>query len=294
MTVNTSYITYTVTSSITNVSVTSSYPVSTVITVERGQPGVGIPPNGSTGFVLAKNTAGAYDASWKDAKPLVLPSGGLTNQRLVKKSDVDYDVEWKTQTIAGAGNDKSIQFNDAGMMAGNDNLKFDKNTNSLIVGIPDVLPDNPLAIGRATQGWLQANIHNTSEHAEASADWVATSDNGDDLSNYIDMGINSSIYSSEDYAYYGPNDAYITAEAQRIIINPSRAGSSVEFLIGGTDPENHVATVDDSGLIIDAGLDIKIGAVSVATVTNRPEIYYGTGSPPSGVGLADGTLFFKY
>jgi len=29
-------------------------------------------------------------------------------------------------------------------------------------------------------------------------------------------------------------------------------------------------------------------------LANRPEIFFGTGDPPSAVGLADGTLYFKY
>jgi hypothetical protein len=242
---------------------------------------------------LQKNSATSYDASWVD-KVTLLPDGGLTGQRLTKVSGTNYDVAWQSPVDTPGGVDKDVQFNDAGAMAGDDNFKYDKNTKSVIIGIPDTLPDNPLAIGRAVDGWLQANINNTNEGESASCDWVATADNGSDLANYIDMGINSSIYDSEDYPFYEPNDGYLQGEVPRILINPVRDGSTIEFLSGGADTEHHRATIDENGLTMVVGHDIKIGTESVALATNRPEIYSGTGSPPSAVGLADGTLFFKY
>jgi hypothetical protein len=37
-----------------------------------------------------------------------------------------------------------------------------------------------------------------------------------------------------------------------------------------------------------------VDGAPVAMAANRPLIFFGTGSPPSATGLADGTLFFKY
>jgi len=212
-----------------------------------------------------------------------VPVGGTTGQQLTKKTGTDYDTEWSSPQFP-VGVDKEVQFNDGGVIGAASDFKFDKNTKSVIIGLPDVLPDNPLALGRSVDGWLQANINNTEEGAIASSDWVATADNGSDLSNYVDMGIDSSIYDSEDYPEYGPNDAYIQAEAPRLLLNPNRAGSQILLLTGGSGPEHVRMTVDENGI-----------ALPEATpITNRPEIFYGTGSAPTAAGKADGTLFFKY
>jgi hypothetical protein len=224
-----------------------------------------------------------------------IPSGGTAGQYLKKTSDENYDMDWVTTPSPSAeGVDKDVQFNDAGNIAGNANFKFDKNSNTLSIGIPDALPDNPLALGKSIDSWVQANINNTCEGERASCDWVATADNGTDSTNYMDMGIDSSIYASDDYPFYEPNDGYIQGEVPRIIINPIRDGSSIEFVTGGSDTINHRATIDEDGLTMVAGHIIKIGTEEVAVVTNRPEVFYGTGDPPSATGLADGTLFFKY
>jgi hypothetical protein len=212
-----------------------------------------------------------------------VPPGGTDGQQLTKVGTEDFSTEWRAPQFP-VGVDKEVQFNDGGVIGAASDFKFDKNTKSVIIGIPDALPDNPLAIGRAVNGWLQANIQNTTEGPIASADWVATADNGSDLANYVDMGIDSSIYDSEDYPEYKPNDAYIQAEAPRLLINPNREGSQIVLLTGGSGPEHVRMTVDENGVTLPAATPI----------TNRPEIFFGTGSPPSATGLADGTLFFKY
>lgn len=216
-------------------------------------------------------------------------AGGEIGQKLQKKTAGDYDTEWVTDNVP-AGVDKEVQFNDGGVIGGESNFKYDKNTKSLILGIPESLPDNPLAIGRAINSWLQANIQNTTEGDNASCDWVATANNGDDSSNYADVGINSSVYDSDSYPFYAPNDAYLQAESPRIIINAIRDGSSIELLTGGSSSENLRASINESGIVVAPGHTIKIG-LSEQPI---PEIYYGTGSPPSAAGKPDGALFFKY
>jgi hypothetical protein len=213
-----------------------------------------------------------------------VPTGGLTGQRLVKKSDTAYDTEWAFLSATPAGNDKAIQFNDGGVMGGNDDLRFDKNTKALLIGISGALPENPLAIGRSVNSFLQANIQNTNEGAEASSDWVATADNGDNEAFYVDMGINSSVFDSEDFPLYEANDAYVLNDGGDLILNPMTPGKSIVMAVGGVEVETIVAEFAADGVTLPDGYGI----------TNRPEIFYGTGSPPSATGKADGTLFFKY
>jgi len=143
--------------------------------------------------------------------------------------------------------------------------------------------DNPLAMVGAVDTYFQAGIKNSSETTEASADWVATADNGDDSSHYIDMGINSSVYHVTGDVTE-ENDGYIDIEGGDLFLITETPGTEIPIVVGGTDTASRVAAFTESGLRMEAG----------KTITRRPEVYSGTGSAPSPVGLANDTLFFKY
>lgn len=177
-----------------------------------------------------------------------------------------------------AGVDKAIQFRDGDVTGGSSNFRYDKNTGSVIVGFPDLLTNNPLAIGGALNDFLQVTVQNTTEGDAASSDFVATADNGDDDNHYVDLGINSSVYAQEDYDATSANDSYLINKGGDLVIAAGTAGKKVKIAAGGTRQANIVATFGESGL----------------ELPNRPPIYYGTGSPPDPSGLPDGTLFFKY
>lgn len=53
-----------------------------------------IPPGGTTGQVLEKDSSGDYDVSWHSlVNPL--PTGGTVGQLMVKNSSTDYDIGWQ-------------------------------------------------------------------------------------------------------------------------------------------------------------------------------------------------------
>lgn len=193
-----------------------------------------------------------------------------------------------------AGADKQVQFNDAGKGGVDTNFKWDKNTKTLRIGIEDdaPLPNNPLAMVGAIDGYLQTNIRNTTEGALASSDYVATADNGTDESYYIDMGINSSVYDSPDYEAFKANDSYVIAEGGDLDLCSTK--DRIRLIVGGTMDEDVVGEVVPSGIALKAGSTVSVGGYPLASTTNRPEIFSGTGSPPDPAGLADGSLFFKY
>jgi hypothetical protein len=56
-----------------------------------------VPPGGTVGQMLAKNTATNYDTVWSDV-PKELPTGGAAGQVLAKNSATNYDVGWSTET----------------------------------------------------------------------------------------------------------------------------------------------------------------------------------------------------
>jgi hypothetical protein len=217
-----------------------------------------------------------------------VPAGGEQGQHLIKTSSAPYATQWADiPPSPPAGGDRQIQYNDAGTPAGDPLLVWDKLTKTLKVGVVgDVsLPNNPISSEGDVDTYLQINIRNASDGGPASSDYVATADNGDDLTNWVDMGIGSSKYDDPDnYPGYLPNEAYLQCEAPGLVIGTGRAGAPVKLMIGGTATENIVATITESGISMREG----------TTITNRPEIYYGTGDAPTVSGLLDGTLYIKY
>lgn len=187
--------------------------------------------------------------------------------------------------VIPTGVDKTIQYNDGGVLGADVNFRWNKNTNTLEIGAPveTVFPNNPAVFVGAVDGYYQLVVQNTQESAAASSDLVVTANNGSDTAKYLDAGINSSVYSvvGDDT---GANDSYLLANGGNLCIGTETTAKDIKIYAGGTSASEKVLSVTSSGIVLEAG----------KTVTNRPEIYYGTGTPPSATGKADGTLFFKY
>ena len=81
--------------------------------------------------------------------------------------------------------------------------------------------------------YLQLNIQNLNNGANASSDVVATANNGNESTNFIDMGINGANFT-------GPignaNDAYLYSTGENLHIgNASSGGQHLGFFVGGDD-----------------------------------------------------------
>ncbi len=94
--------------------------------------------------------------------------------------------------------------------------------------------------------YLQLNIQNKSGGTAASSDVVVTADNGDETSNYVNMGINSSGNTSNFYG--GANDAYFYNLGQNLLIGTGTANKSLVFMTGGsTQSTNERMRINGSG-----------------------------------------------
>jgi hypothetical protein len=94
--------------------------------------------------------------------------------------------------------------------------------------------------------YLQLNIQNNSAGSFASSDVVATANNGDESSNFVDMGINGGGNSSNIMGT--ANDAYLYNLGQNLFIGAGTSGKSLLFLTGGTDSaSNERMRIDGSG-----------------------------------------------
>ncbi len=94
--------------------------------------------------------------------------------------------------------------------------------------------------------YLQLNIQNRSNGNAASSDVVATADNGNETTNYIDMGINGSGNASG--VFGAANDAYLYNVGQNLLMGTSTAGKSLVFMTGGSSQAtNERMRIDGNG-----------------------------------------------
>lgn len=138
-----------------------------------------------------------------------------------------------------------------------------------VVGIDttnDVL--NIIGVGASTivslantqiNGWdtlndyIQNNIQNLSNGANASTDYVATADNGSDSTHYINFGINGSGFTGGTYFpggwhINGANDGYLyTSDGELAIGTANATPKAIRFFTGG------VLAANQKGIITGAG-----------------------------------------
>jgi hypothetical protein len=106
--------------------------------------------------------------------------------------------------------------------------------------------------------YSQNVIKNHSSGSNASADFVAVNDTGNDSANYIDVGINSSTFSNVDYSIMGANDGYLYINGGNLSIGTQTATKNIVFHTGGTTSNKLRATISDTGLTV-------VGTVSATT-----------------------------
>jgi glycyl-tRNA synthetase alpha subunit len=104
-------------------------------------------------------------------------------------------------------------------------------------------------VGRGTiNNYLQLNIQNLSSGTSASSDVVATADNGNELVNFVDMGINSSTNTQN--VMGAANDAYLYTTGNNFLIGTGTAAKALVFLTGGTTQStNERMRIDGTGKV---------------------------------------------
>jgi hypothetical protein len=84
----------------------------------------------------------------------------------------------------------------SGRMAVGSNAFNASNPEKLLIDAGVTTSYNLMTGKGSIDNYLQINVQNRSAGTSASSDLVATADNGTETSNYIDMGVNSSLYNS--------------------------------------------------------------------------------------------------
>lgn len=98
----------------------------------------------------------------------------------------------------------------SGRMAVGSNAFNATNPEKLLIDAGATTSYNLMTGKGSIDNYLQINVQNRSATASASSDLVATADNGSETANYIDMGINSSVYNNSTVPVLnGVNNTYL-------------------------------------------------------------------------------------
>jgi len=116
----------------------------------------------------------------------------------------------------------------------NQNAATSTNPEALYVWQPSKTSFNVISGKGELDNYLQLNIQNTDVGTNASSDVVATSNNGNESTNYIDMGINNENYNS---GFIGAaNDAYLYSTGRHLHIG-NVSNYPVQIFAGGSNTD---------------------------------------------------------
>ena len=114
------------------------------------------------------------------------------------------------------------------------------------VGLTNCLAD----FTTTANSYGQINLRNTSTGTNASSDIILTADNGNDSSNFIDLGINNSGFSVGSWTINGANDGYLYTSDGNLSIGAINASVAkyISFFTGGTLISNERMRVNATGV----------------------------------------------
>lgn len=95
-------------------------------------------------------------------------------------------------------------------------------------------PNTAFRIDSDTDSYAQFIFQNHNAGTNASTDIVLMNDEGDDFTNIIDLGINSTNYSSPAYNITQPGDGYLFTNGGNLVIGTQTPGKKLVFHAGGT------------------------------------------------------------
>lgn len=107
---------------------------------------------------------------------------------------------------------------------------------------------------------------NQNDGSNASADFVAYNDLATDgYTNFVDMGINSSTYTSVDYPIFTPGSAYLFHDGDNLFIGTATTNKDVVIFTGGVDTANEAMRIvgSDQSVVLASSLEVG-GALDVA------------------------------
>jgi hypothetical protein len=126
----------------------------------------------------------------------------------------------------------------------------------------------------SVDGYGQVNIRNSRSAPYASGDLVITANTGTDSSNYIDLGINNTGFSTSTWTINGALDGYLYASDGNLSIGAASSSKYLSLFAGGTLAANEQVRVTTSGVGIGttnstSKLTVRGGDISVGINTSH-------------------------
>jgi len=146
---------------------------------------------------------------------------------------------------------------------------FDSGIFSLSGALASGLPNNPLSVVGSGNTYLQLNIQNRATGVTASADLVITANNGNDSSNFINLGINNVGYNDPTFSNGSGLDGYLFIDGGNLDIGTRTTGKVIEFHAGGTTLGSTIARISQSGLNVVSG-NLTVGNTGVLLSGSTP------------------------
>ena len=173
------------------------------------------------------------------------------------------------------------------------------------------LPSTVFQSAANVNAYIQNNFQNINNGTQASAEWVATANNGDDSNHYLDMGIAGSGWDGSQANSVGTaasaNDSWIYAQGStstsaggNLILGTIKNGKSVKILTGSTGSSSIVATFNGrntNATSTNTGALQVVGGVGISQTLYAGTVYSNDGyfRGPSGSGqilLASGGVLY--
>lgn len=131
-----------------------------------------------------------------------------------------------------------------------------------------------------TNNFSQIAMVNHNTGTNASADIVATNDTGNDSTGFIDMGINSSVFSTSSWTINGANDGYLYVAGGNLAIGTDQVGGEIKTFLGPVASPTVVSVANASTITYSVDL---MPSIDAEYLLGRPSqrwkgIYVGTGS----------------
>jgi hypothetical protein len=211
---------------------------------------------GTAGYFLTSNGAGVAP-SWIDATPFldnltwILGGNAVPSvQKFGTTSNFDLPVITNNTERIRVTNSGNVGIDPPTGVA-----TFNAtNPEKLLVDCGTTTSVNAIVGKGNNSTYLQLNIQNLNNGGNASSDVVATADNGNETTNFVDLGMNSSANTSG--VMGAANDAYLYTTGNNFLMGTANAKALV-FMTGGT------AQATNERMRIDATGNVGVG-------TNNP------------------------
>lgn len=167
------------------------------------------------------------------------PSASISANSSYATMVVDNRGTGELLTASSSGETKFAILNNGALVAGQDAAGTIRN------GL--VLPNTLAHFSGNINSYGQVNVQNRSNGNSASSDFVATADNGNDTTNYVNFGINSSGYSNPAFTIVGANDGYLYNNGGNLAIGTQTAGKILKLHTAGTLAANERVRIDENG-----------------------------------------------